>query len=126
MTSSPTVPAFTLTRPKDAPLDPSPLYTELRAKQPISRVSLWEGQLNPRLVTRWEDARTVRRHDELRIAEGSLEERKFTAVYRTGDRLTGVLSVGMPPKSTRAWRSSIALRARWQDAVPEPSLGVTA
>ncbi|GGY17586.1 cytochrome P450 [Streptomyces minutiscleroticus] len=59
MTSSPTVPAFTLTRPRDAPLDPPPLYTELRAKQPISRVSLWEGQLSPWLVTRWEDARAV-------------------------------------------------------------------
>ncbi|GHE66238.1 cytochrome P450 [Streptomyces capitiformicae] len=59
MTSSPAVPAFTLTRPQGAPLDPPPLYTELRAKQPISRVSLWEGQLSPWLVTRWEDARTV-------------------------------------------------------------------
>jgi hypothetical protein len=59
MTSSPAVPAFTLTRPQEAPLDPPPLYTELRAKQPISRVSLWEGQLSPWLVTRWEDARTV-------------------------------------------------------------------
>ena len=68
----------------------------------------------------------LRGRDELRIVEGSLEARKFTAVYRTGDRLTGVLSVGMPPKSTRAWRSSIALRARWQDAVPANSLGVPA
>ncbi|WP_112267792.1 cytochrome P450 [Lentzea terrae] len=59
MTSSPTVPAFTLVRPQDAPLDPSPLYAKLRAKQPISRVSLWEGQLSPWLVTRWEDARAV-------------------------------------------------------------------
>ena len=39
----------------------------------------------------------LRGHDEMRIAEGSLEERKFTAVYRTGDRLTGVLAVGVPP-----------------------------
>ena len=59
MTSSPAVPAFTLTRPQDAPLDPSPLYTELRATRPISRVSLREGQLSPWLVTRWEDARAV-------------------------------------------------------------------
>ncbi|WP_190195264.1 NAD(P)/FAD-dependent oxidoreductase [Streptomyces minutiscleroticus] len=68
----------------------------------------------------------LRGHDEMRIAEGSLEERKFTAVFRTGDRLTGVLSVGMPPKNTLAWRQSIALRARWQDAVPATSTGAAA
>lgn len=66
----------------------------------------------------------LRGHDEMRIAEGSLEERKFTAVYRTADRLTGVLSVGMSPKGVLAWRRSIALRARWQDAVPASSAGM--
>ena len=59
MTSSPTVPAFTLTRPQAAPLDPPPLYAQLREEQPVTRVSLWEGRLTPWLVTRWEDARAV-------------------------------------------------------------------
>ncbi|WP_405639007.1 cytochrome P450 [Streptomyces sp. NBC_00019] len=59
MTSLPTVPAFTLTRPQDAPLDPPPLYERLREEQPVTRVSLWEGRLTPWLVTRWEDARAV-------------------------------------------------------------------
>ncbi|KKD05922.1 cytochrome P450 [Streptomyces sp. WM6386] len=59
MTSSPSENAFTLARPKDAPLDPPPLYAELRAEQPVTRVSLWEGRLSPWLVTRWEDARAV-------------------------------------------------------------------
>ncbi|MEU1800337.1 cytochrome P450 [Streptomyces sp. NPDC019937] len=59
MTSSPTLPAFTLTRPQAAPLDPPPLYAQLREEQPVTRVSLWEGRLTPWLVTRWEDARAV-------------------------------------------------------------------
>ncbi|WP_432198154.1 cytochrome P450 [Streptomyces sp. bgisy027] len=59
MTSSSAVPAFTLTRPHDAPLAPPPLYARLREEQPVTRVSLWEGRLTPWLVTRWEDARSV-------------------------------------------------------------------
>ncbi|GAA1180801.1 cytochrome P450 [Streptomyces hebeiensis] len=59
MPSSPSVPAFTLARPASAPLDPPPLYTELRTSAPLTRVSLREGQLSPWLVTRWEDARAV-------------------------------------------------------------------
>ena len=58
----------------------------------------------------------LRGHDEMRIAEGSLEERKFTAVYRTGDRLTGVLAVGMPPRTTRPWQHAIAARTPWRQA----------
>lgn len=58
----------------------------------------------------------LRGHDEMRIAEGSLEERKFTAVYRTGDRLTGVLAVGVPPRSIRPWQQAIAARATWHQA----------
>jgi cytochrome P450 len=59
MASPPTVPAFTLTRPQAAPLDPPPLFAQLREEQPVTRVSLWEGRRTPWLVTRWEDARAV-------------------------------------------------------------------
>ncbi|MET9088012.1 FAD-dependent oxidoreductase [Streptomyces sp. NPDC004237] len=67
----------------------------------------------------------LRGHDEVRVAEGSLAERKFTAVYRTGDRLTGVLSVGMPPKAIRPWQGAIAARTPWRQAVA-PLEGVPA
>ncbi|ELS51125.1 putative FAD-dependent pyridine nucleotide-disulfide oxidoreductase [Streptomyces viridochromogenes Tue57] len=60
----------------------------------------------------------LRGHDEMRIAEGSLEERKFTAVYRTRDRLTGVLTLGMPPKTIRPWQQAIASRTAWHQAMP--------
>ncbi|ELS51127.1 cytochrome P450 [Streptomyces viridochromogenes] len=59
MPPTPSAPAFVLARPKDAPLDPPPLYAQLREEQPIARVSLGGGRLTPWLVTRWEDARTV-------------------------------------------------------------------
>ncbi|MGW0711420.1 NAD(P)/FAD-dependent oxidoreductase [Streptomyces sp. NPDC002643] len=60
----------------------------------------------------------LRGHDEVAVVEGDLADRRFLAVYRTGDRLTGVLAVGMPPKAIRQWRQTIAVRAAWRDAVP--------
>ncbi|MDX2876725.1 NAD(P)/FAD-dependent oxidoreductase, partial [Streptomyces ipomoeae] len=62
----------------------------------------------------------LRGHDEVQIAEGSLAERKFTAVYRTGDHLTGVLTVGMPPKAIRPWQRAIATRTPWRQAIALP------
>ncbi|WLW50395.1 NAD(P)/FAD-dependent oxidoreductase [Streptomyces sp. YU58] len=59
----------------------------------------------------------LRGHDEVHIAEGSLTERKFTAVYRSGDRLTGVLAVGMPPKAVRPWQQAIAAGMPWRQAM---------
>lgn len=50
----------------------------------------------------------LRGHDEVRIVEGDLVERRFLAVYRTGDRLVGVLAIGMPPRALRPWRQHIA------------------
>ncbi|WP_329065252.1 NAD(P)/FAD-dependent oxidoreductase [Streptomyces sp. NBC_01429] len=60
----------------------------------------------------------LRGHDEVAVVAGELAQRRFVAVYRTGDRVTGVLAVGMPPKEIRRWRQAIALRALWADAVP--------
>ncbi|MEV4166415.1 NAD(P)/FAD-dependent oxidoreductase [Nonomuraea dietziae] len=68
----------------------------------------------------------LRGHDEVRIAEGSFADRKFTAVYRTGGHLTGVLAVSMPPKSMLAWRQAIAARVSWHDAVTDVLLGLRA
>ncbi|WAP55738.1 NAD(P)/FAD-dependent oxidoreductase [Streptomyces sp. S465] len=61
----------------------------------------------------------LRGHEEVAVVEGALEERKFLAVYRAGDRVAGVLAVGMPPKALRTWRQAVATRAAWRDAVGE-------
>jgi hypothetical protein len=49
--------------------------------------------------------------------EGDLAGRRFVAAYRRGDRLTGALALGMPPRAVRAWRQAIAGGAAWQEAV---------
>lgn len=59
----------------------------------------------------------LRGHDEVAVVEGDLASRRFVTAYRSRDRLTGVLAVGMPPKAIRAWRQSVALRVAWHDAV---------
>lgn len=61
-----------------------------------------------------------RGHDEVAVVDGDLGERRFVAVYRTGDRVTGALAVGVRPKAIRQWRQAIAAGAAWHDAVPGP------
>ncbi|MDX3712379.1 NAD(P)/FAD-dependent oxidoreductase [Streptomyces europaeiscabiei] len=58
-------------------------------------------------------------HDEVAVVDGDLADRRFVAVYRTDDRVTGALAVGMPPKAIRQWRQAIASGARWHEAVPD-------
>ncbi|MFE3601474.1 NAD(P)/FAD-dependent oxidoreductase [Streptomyces sp. NPDC059142] len=60
----------------------------------------------------------LRGHDEVAVVAGDLAERRFVAAYRTGDRVTGALAVGMPPKEIRRWRQAIATGASWRGTVP--------
>jgi len=55
----------------------------------------------------------LRGHEEIAVVEGSLADRRFLAAYRTGDRVAGILGVGMPPKAVRPWRQAVATRAPW-------------
>ncbi len=59
----------------------------------------------------------LRGHDEVAVVEGSLAERRFVALYRTGDRVSGALAVGVPPKTIRLWRQAIAGGVAWSEAV---------
>jgi NADPH-dependent 2,4-dienoyl-CoA reductase/sulfur reductase-like enzyme len=59
----------------------------------------------------------LRGHDEVAVVDGELMDRRFVAAYRTGDRVTGALAVGMPPKAIRQWRRAIATGAAWDDTV---------
>ncbi|ULR54949.1 NAD(P)/FAD-dependent oxidoreductase [Streptomyces deccanensis] len=60
----------------------------------------------------------LRGHDEVSIVAGDPAERRFVAVYRTDDRVTGALAVGMPPKAIRQWRQAIASGAGWHETFP--------
>ncbi|MET7850849.1 FAD-dependent oxidoreductase [Streptomyces avermitilis] len=68
----------------------------------------------------------LRGHDESVVVEGELAERRFVAAYRTGDRLTGALAVGMPPKAIRRWRQAIAAGTTWREAVRDDIIPATA
>ncbi|MGW8848987.1 NAD(P)/FAD-dependent oxidoreductase [Streptomyces xiamenensis] len=68
----------------------------------------------------------LRGHDELAVVAGDLAERRFLAVYRTGDHLTGALAVGMPPRVIRPWRAAVAARTPWHEALREAAPGTTA
>ncbi|MFD5752127.1 NAD(P)/FAD-dependent oxidoreductase [Streptomyces sp. NPDC127033] len=61
----------------------------------------------------------LRGHEEVAVVAGDLAERRFVAAYRTGDRVTGALAVGMPPKELRRWRQAVASRATWDGTVPD-------
>jgi NADPH-dependent 2,4-dienoyl-CoA reductase/sulfur reductase-like enzyme len=57
----------------------------------------------------------LRAHDEVAVVEGDVAERRFVAAYRTGDRVSGALAVGMPPKAIRRWRQAVVTGALWQE-----------
>jgi NADPH-dependent 2,4-dienoyl-CoA reductase/sulfur reductase-like enzyme len=59
----------------------------------------------------------LRGHEEVAVVDGDLGARRFIAAYRTGDRVAGVVAVGMPPKTLRDWRAAIAARQSWSEAV---------
>ncbi|MFE5813468.1 NAD(P)/FAD-dependent oxidoreductase [Streptomyces sp. NPDC056479] len=59
----------------------------------------------------------LRGHDEVSVVEGDLTDGRFVAAYRAGDRVTGALAVGMPPKAIRRWRQAIASGVSWREVV---------
>lgn len=63
-----------------------------------------------------------RGHDEVALVEGDLDERRFVVAYRTGERLSGVIAAGIPPRTLRSWRQAIARGAAWDAGPPTPSV----
>jgi NADPH-dependent 2,4-dienoyl-CoA reductase/sulfur reductase-like enzyme len=59
----------------------------------------------------------LRGHDEVAVVEGDVAQRRFVAAYRTGNRVSGALAVGMPPKAIRRWRQAVVAGAVWQGSV---------
>ncbi|MEU6374864.1 FAD-dependent oxidoreductase [Streptomyces sp. NPDC046909] len=85
------------------------------ARKPFSPVPyFWSDQYDMKIQAYG----FLRDHDEVAVVEGDLAERRFVAAYRTGDRVSGALAVGMPPKAIRQWRQAIATGAAWSETVP--------
>ncbi|MGV9384709.1 NAD(P)/FAD-dependent oxidoreductase [Nonomuraea sp. NPDC003707] len=59
----------------------------------------------------------LRDHDEALVLDGDVSQRRLLIVYRTGDRLAGVLAAGLSPRILRAWRALIAARTPWATAI---------
>jgi 3-phenylpropionate/trans-cinnamate dioxygenase ferredoxin reductase component len=59
--------------------------------------------------------------DEVRIVDGSTDERRFVALYRRGDRLTGVLAMNRP-RPLLTYRRLIERGASWDEALAEAGL----
>jgi NADPH-dependent 2,4-dienoyl-CoA reductase/sulfur reductase-like enzyme len=57
----------------------------------------------------------VRGAAEIDIVHGDLEQGRFVAAYRIGDRLGGVLALGLPPRALRPWRQAAADGVDWAE-----------
>jgi len=56
--------------------------------------------------------------DEVRVVDGDVAERRFVALYRRGDRLTGVLAMNRP-RQLMTYRGLVERRAGWAEALAE-------
>lgn len=54
--------------------------------------------------------------DEVRVVDGSLEERRFVALYRKGDEVVAALGMNRPAPLAR-WRMRLAEPVGWDEAV---------
>ncbi|MET7703878.1 FAD-dependent oxidoreductase [Streptomyces sp. NPDC005485] len=84
------------------------------ARKPFAPVPyFWSDQYDMRIQAFGH----LRGHDEVAVVDGDLAEGRFVAAYRTGERVSGTLAVGMPPKAIHGWRRAIVDGVRWGEAV---------
>ncbi len=85
------------------------------AAKPYAHVPwFWSTQYDVKI----QFAGRMRPDDEMRIVSGSVEERKFTALYGRAGRLVGVLAFNRP-RALLLYKKLIAASARWEDALAE-------
>jgi NADPH-dependent 2,4-dienoyl-CoA reductase/sulfur reductase-like enzyme len=58
----------------------------------------------------------LRGYDEVRVVEGSFDEKRMVALFRRGDRLVGVMGIGAA-KVVRSWRQHVLDGAAWASVV---------
>lgn len=57
----------------------------------------------------------LRDHDEAVLLDADADIRRLLMGYRRGERLVGVLGVGLPPRQLRGWRAAIAGAMDWAE-----------
>jgi NADPH-dependent 2,4-dienoyl-CoA reductase/sulfur reductase-like enzyme len=60
--------------------------------------------------------------DEMQVVDGSFDERRFAAIYRTGDRISGVLAMNRP-RQVAIYRKLIERNAGWDEALAQAAAG---
>jgi NADPH-dependent 2,4-dienoyl-CoA reductase/sulfur reductase-like enzyme len=63
---------------------------------------------------------SIRGDDEVVVADGSFDERRFVALFGRGGRLVGALGFSRP-RLVMQYRRMIAERASWEDALAHAS-----
>ncbi|MFF4362040.1 oxidoreductase C-terminal domain-containing protein [Streptomyces sp. NPDC001604] len=53
----------------------------------------------------------LRGADEVAVPDGDLAKGRFVAACSTGERVSGALAVGMPPRARLPWRQAVAAGA---------------
>ncbi|MFJ4205302.1 NAD(P)/FAD-dependent oxidoreductase [Streptomyces sviceus] len=90
------------------------LLADPQARKPFAPVPyFWSDQYDMKIQAYG----FLRGHDEVAVVEGDLAERRFVAVYRTADRVSGALVIGLPPRAIGQWRQAVATGAAWHDTV---------
>ena len=79
---------------------------------------VWSDQYDTKIQT----VGLVGADDEIEIAHGSLEERRFVALFGRAGRLTGALGFSRP-RQVMQYRRMIAERASWDDALAHAAGG---
>lgn len=78
----------------------------------------WSDQYDARI----QFVGTAHPDDEVRIVHGSIDERKFVALYGRDDRLTGALGLSLP-RMLMPYRKLLAERVSWEDALARAAAG---
>jgi len=60
--------------------------------------------------------------DEMRVVDGSFDERRFAAIYRKDDRVVGVLAMNRP-RQVAIYRKLIEANAAWDEALAQAAAG---
>jgi len=60
--------------------------------------------------------------DRVEVVSGSVDERRFVALYGRADRVVGVLGMNQPAQVMR-WRALVEARASWTDALATAAAG---
>ena len=74
----------------------------------------WSDQYDRKLML----AGRVQGADEVRVVDGSLDERRFVALYRRGDEVVAALGMNRPAPLAR-WRARLADRVGWDEAITD-------